>query len=92
MSKEEFKCPNCGHLIVDERGEDIKSSKYIIKGALVGFLVGAVFDNFYFYIGVITDFFSFMPIVHLIAGTLLGSLVGWVIGERKKILYARGMK
>ena len=80
-----MKCPHCGEIIGDDPKKEVKSSKYIMKGAIIGLIVGAVFDYFYFYIGVITDFFSFMPIVHLVAGTLLGMLVGWVLGEKKKL-------
>ena len=89
MSNNSFKCPHCGQLIKSEAEIDIKVSKYVIRGAIIGFIVGAIFDNFYFYIGVITDFFTFMPIIHLVAGALLGMLVGWVIGEKKYIKAAR---
>lgn len=79
------KCQHCGQLIRDEALEDVKVSKYLLRGAIIGLVVGAVFDYFYFYIGVITDFFSFMPIVHIIAGVLLGMLTGWIVGDRKRL-------
>lgn len=85
MSDEIKKCSHCGQLIKEEPMPEINVKKNIITGAVIGLLVGAVFDYFYFYIGVITDFFSFMPIVHLIAGALLGVLIGWAIGEKKEL-------
>ena len=90
MHSKEIKCPHCGEtidLVKELKSDSIKtkSSKNIFIGALTGLFIGLIFDYFYFYIGVITDYFTFMPIVHLIAGTLLGMLVGWIIGEKKKL-------
>lgn len=82
MNKE-IKCPHCGEIIEKEETGEPKTIRPIVIGAFAGLGVGLVFDYFYFYIGVITDYFSFMPITHLIAGVLLGMLVGWVIRERK---------
>jgi len=79
------KCQHCGQLVREEPLEEVKVSRYILRGAFIGLIVGAVFDYFYFYIGVITDFFSFMPIVHIIACILLGVLTGWIIGDRKRL-------
>ncbi len=77
------RCPHCGG-VIEEGEEGVKKGvKPIVIGAFTGLGIGMVFDYFYFYIGVITDYLTFMPIVHLIAGTLLGMLVGWVIRERK---------
>lgn len=84
MNKAEFRCPHCGEIIASPEKGVKKSKKPIILGTIIGLMVGLVFDYFYFYIGVITDYFTFMPIVHVVAGLLLGTLVGWVIGERKK--------
>lgn len=90
MPLKEMKCPHCGESINIESELEIKqnkakSSKHILIGAITGLTIGLIFDYFYFYIGVITDYFTFMPIVHLIAGTLLGMLVGWILGEKKKL-------
>jgi len=90
MPLKEIKCPHCGESIdlsteIGSSQKKTKSSRYIVIGAITGLMIGAIFDYMYFYIGVITDYFSFMPIVHLIAGTLLGMLIGWIIGEKKKL-------
>ena len=90
MSLKEIKCPHCGEAIdltkeLSKAPSKGKSSKHILIGAVTGLLIGMIFDYFYFYIGVITDYFTFMPIVHLIAGTLLGMLIGWILGEKKKL-------
>lgn len=85
------KCHQCGQLIKQEALKEVKISKYILRGAIIGLIVGAIFDYFYFYIGVITDFFSFMPIVHIIAGVLVGMLTGWIIGDRKRLQALAGL-
>jgi len=89
MSLKELDCPHCGETIdlgkFNKDRNKNKSSKHIITGAFTGLVIGLIFDYFYFYIGVITDYFTFMPIVHIIAGTLLGMLVGWILGEKKKL-------
>ncbi len=85
MDNDMKKCQHCGQLIRQEGFEEVKVSKYLWRGAFIGLIVGAIFDYFYFYIGVITDFFSFMPIVHIIAGVLLGMLTGWIVGDRKRL-------
>lgn len=85
MTSKQSICPHCGKEIRDEFINKINIKKHITLGAATGLIIGCIFDYFYFYIGVITDFFSFMPIVHIIAGTLLGMLIGWVIGEKKEL-------
>ena len=91
MDSDMKKCQQCGQLIKQEPLEEVKISKYILRGAIIGLIVGAIFDYFYFYIGVITDFFSFMPIVHIIAGVLVGMLTGWIIGDRKRLQALAGL-
>lgn len=91
MKDEMKKCQQCGQLIKQEALKEVKISKYILRGAIIGLIVGAIFDYFYFYIGVITDFFSFMPIVHIIAGVLVGMLTGWIIGDRKRLQALAGL-
>ena len=85
MTSELNKCPHCGEQVREEFTNEVNVKKHIIIGAITGLLIGCIFDYFYFYIGVITDFFSFMPIVHIIASALLGMLIAWVIGEKKEL-------
>ncbi|MBE9535611.1 MAG: hypothetical protein IMF07_00385 [Proteobacteria bacterium] len=91
MKDDMKKCQQCGQLIKQEGLKEVKISKYILRGAIIGLIVGAIFDYFYFYIGVITDFFSFMPVVHIIAGVLVGMLTGWIIGDRKRLQALAGL-
>lgn len=79
------RCRHCGQLIREEFIPQINMKSHLISGGIIGLIVGAVFDYFYFYIGVITDFFSFMPIVHIIAGVIIGVLSGWIVGEKKEL-------
>ena len=85
MSRVEIKCPHCGQPVFEKKGYTVQTTKYKLIGAVVGLLTGLVFDYFYFYIGVITDFFSVMPLIHIIACVLIGILAGWIYGEKKEL-------
>ncbi len=85
MSDDMEKCSQCGQLIRGELTPFINVKLHLTWGGIIGLIAGAVFDYFYFYIGVITDFFSFMPITHIIACVLIGILAGWIVGEKKEL-------
>ena len=85
MGDDMEKCRHCGQLIREEFSPSINMKMHLIVGGITGLIVGGVFDYFYFYIGVITDYFGFMPLTHILACVLIGALAGWIVGEKKEL-------
>lgn len=55
-------------------------TRYIIMGAIMGFVTGLVFAIFYFGAGQIS---TPMAYIHEVSGAGLGALFGWIVGLYK---------
>lgn len=73
-------CPACGQVIKEKRSGFFLPS---LIGAIIGILVAAVFNAYYF---AGSGFLDPMPMTHLIAGLILGITGGMAAGlaMRKK--------
>ena len=71
-------CPTCGRKI--RRWDKLLVPAII--GAFVGLGVGVWFVSWWF--GTEAGFFHFMAIIHEIAGTVLGTLGGLIVGSLRR--------
>lgn len=67
-------CAECGQVIKNKKGNLLLPS---IIGAIIGVLVTVIFNNYYF---AGAGFFDEMPLIHLIAGFILGGGGGAIFG------------